>query len=121
MAQSVDILCANLEALRRTDPHLADWISRTTPADLDFFPSKAGSLTATVRHDNRTLALSSRYAPQQETQNLVGTIDHTKTACVILLGLGLGYHAMRVARGQGQRGLLVIYAPDLSFLRAVFE
>jgi len=122
MSAPTPTLTKNLAAIARHDPALAEQLSSAEPAPLQWTDSKAGPLTAT-RSDlgDRTVALASKYDPIKEAKTLVDPIDHVKTACVVLLGFGLGYHIDEVVSKIGPRDLVVVYEPDLSQLRAVLE
>lgn len=116
-------LTKNLAALARQDPALAEQLSSIEPQALDWSPSKAGPLTAS-RADpetGRAAGLASKYDPLKEAQTLVDPIDHGSTACVVVLGFGLGYHIDALAKKIGPRDLVVVYEPDLGQLRAVLE
>ncbi len=121
MADERAILCANLAALRQTDAAFAQRIEQTPAASLTWSESRAGPLTATLEHNGRTLALASRYDPRGEAQKLIAGIDAEQTACVVLLGLGLGYAAEAALAALGRQGLLVVYEPDTALWRAVLE
>lgn len=116
-------LTKNLAAIARHDPALAEQLSATDPVPLTWSASKAGPLTAT-RVDpvtGRPAAIASKYDPIKEATTLVGSIDHGKTACVVLLGFGLGYHVDEVIKKVGPKDLVIVYEPDLPQLRAVLE
>ncbi len=121
MPAATPVLQANLRALARKDPALAQRIEEATPAAMTFAPSRRGPLWASLDHAGKPLALASRYDPEAEAAKLVDSIDHVKTACVAVLGFTLGYHAQKVAADMRGQGLLIIYEPDLSLLRAVLE
>ncbi len=122
-------LAKNLAALSRADPVLARQIADTAPAPLAWAESKAGPLTATLETDGRPLALASRYDPDKEAAKLIADVDPQKTACVVALGMGLGYHADLLARGGtkggpvalSERDLLIVFEPELPLLRAVLD
>ena len=127
-----DILSHNLAAISRADPELADALLAAEPAELAWTASKAGPLTATLPCDTsggRAVALASKYDPHQEAAKLTADIDRQATACVVVLGFGLGYHADRLARQGNAQGpvtlapsdVLIVFEPDLSLLRAVLE
>jgi len=115
------VLQANLRALARKDPALAERIEQAEPAALTFAASKQGPLWASLDHAGKPLALASRYHPEDEAAKLVGAIDHIKTACVVVLGFALGYHAQKVAADMRGQGLLIVYEPDVGLLRAVLQ
>lgn len=118
----MDVLAANLSALARVDPVLAERLRAVEPAALQWQPSKAGPLSASVTApDGRSLALASRYEPVAEAKKLLAGVAYEQTACVALLGFGLGYHAAEAAPRLGFGGLLVIYEPDEALLRAALE
>ena len=121
MAKTTDILRANLDRLRRTEPELASRLEQTAAADLEWAESRSGALTASVEHDGRRLSLASRYDPEAEAEKLVGVVDYGKHAGIVLLGMGLGYHAALVARALDNTRIMVVYEPNLPLLRAVLE
>jgi len=117
------ILNKNLAAIARNSPALAEQLSSAQAAPLEWSDSKAGPITAT-RTDlgsPRPVALASKYDPVKEAQTLVDPIDHAKTACVVVLGFGLGYHLDELVKRVGPRDLIIVYEPDLAQLRAVLE
>ncbi|MFI4860528.1 MAG: motility associated factor glycosyltransferase family protein [Phycisphaerales bacterium JB063] len=122
-------LTRNLSALSRQDPALAQQIANTTPATLEWSASKAGPLTATLVDAGKPVPLASRYDPAKEADKLIGDIDRQTTACVVVLGLGLGYHVDQLVRGGKHAGpitltprdLVILFEPDTALLRAVLE
>lgn len=112
----------NLSAIAHHHPELAEQLSLVEPASLEWSPSKAGPMTA-VRTGlaSRPVALASKYDPIKEAVKLVESVDHAKTACVVILGFGLGYHIDEVVKKVGPRDLVIVYEPDLAQLRAVLE
>ena len=121
MASSSDILAANLERLKRTQPELALRLADAAAGELAFESSKAGPLAATIEHQGRRLALASRYDPMAEAVKLIAGVDHGKHAGIAVLGLGLGYHVALLAKGLDEQAVLIVYEPDMGLLRAVLE
>lgn len=121
MPDANPVLQANLRALARRDPALARRVEAATPAVLTAAPSRAGPLWASLDRVGKTIALASRYDPEAEAAKLVESIDHLKTACVVVLGFGLGYHARKLASDMRGQGVLIVYEPDTELLRAVLE
>lgn len=113
----MDLLRANLSALARVEPALAERMRAVEPAAVEWAPAKTGAWSASIDG----LALASKYDPAAEARKLVGEIDYTAAACVALLGLGLGHAAAEVAPKLAFAGLLVIYEPDERLFRAVLE
>ncbi|MEM1356533.1 MAG: 6-hydroxymethylpterin diphosphokinase MptE-like protein, partial [Planctomycetota bacterium] len=119
-----DILRANLDAIRADDPALAELLEQTDAAALSWDTARNGQPIASLPPGNdqtRPIALCSKYDPAAEADKLLGEIDPGKTACVVLLGLGLGYHAEAALQTLGQDALVLLYEPDPALLRAVFE
>lgn len=123
MTAPTPTLTKNLTAIARHDPALAEQLSSTRPADLDWTPSKAGpQIASTPSQDGgRPAALASRYDPIKEARTLIDPVDHAKTACVVVMGFGLGYHIDELVKKIGPRDLIVVFEPDLAQLRAVLE
>ena len=121
MVESTDILRANLNRLRRTEPELATRIEQTAPTRLQWSESRSGPLSAAIAHEGRQLALASRYDPAAEADRLNATIDHGKNAGIVILGVALGYHVARIAETLDETRIMVVYEPDVALLRAVLE
>lgn len=118
----ITTLPRNLAAIARNDPALAERLSSTAPAELQWSESKAGALTAAlVGVGPRPTPLASRYDPDKEAKTLISAIDHTKTACVVVLGFGLGYHIDMLVQKVGPKDMVVVFEPDLAQFRAVLE
>ena len=121
MAVGGDILAKNLAALRRRDAALAERVAAAAPLPLQWTEARTGVLTATRDYAGRAVALASRYDPLAEADKLVGHVDHAKSAAVVVLGFGLGYHPAQLAGKMTDGELLVVYEPDVALLRAVLE
>jgi hypothetical protein len=121
MPPSADILEANLSALRRTEPELAQRLADAAPAALDWAQARSGEATASVEYHGRPLWLASRYDPAAEARKLIESVDFQKHAAVVVLGVGLGHHVAELARDLGNETLLIVFEPDLPVLRAVLE
>lgn len=128
-----DILRANLDAIRAHAPELADQLDQTVPMPLTWDTARNGQATAFLMPASgsdassggggggRATALASKYDPAAEADKLLSDVDPRKTACLVLLGFGLGYHAEAAAALLGDNGLLLIYEPDPALLRSVLE
>ena len=121
MTETTDILRANLDRLRRTEPELVARLEQTAAAPLQWAEARNGTLTATIEHDGRQLALASKYDPDAEAKKLTDTIDYSKHAGIVVLGMGLGYHAARIAGALDNTTIMVVYEPNLPLLRAALE
>ncbi|MCE9592455.1 MAG: DUF115 domain-containing protein [Planctomycetes bacterium] len=121
MPPDPSILRANLAALAKVNAALAQRLAETTPAELEWSDSKAGPLTATRRHEGKTLGLASRFDPLTEAKAITNSVDFTKHGGVVVLGLALGYHVTHLAAQVPNDGLLIVYEPDATLIRAVLE
>jgi len=112
----------NHAALAQHHADLAARLAQTHPADLTWCDTRQDVPSASMTlPDGRSLALASRYNPQQEAQRLIEAIDLQKTACVVVMGVGLGHHVAALAELMKDRGLLLVFEPDLALFRAVLE
>ena len=118
------ILEQNLASLRKTEPELASRLESTRPLELQPFESKAGPISASIQIDGRRLYLASRYDPLTESRRLIQVYDPQKHACVVILGMGMGYHIAELARRtrhSGQTTIIIVFEPNLPLMRAVLE
>lgn len=114
----------NLSRLRRTEPELACRLEDVSPLPLRAAPSRAGPPTATIEADGSDLSLASRYDPIAEARQLITPFDPQKHACVVVLGMGLGYHVVELAKpatGGGDDTVIIVFEPSLPLMRAVLE
>lgn len=114
---------ANMAALWRHDPRLAQQIDDIDPdARLAVTASRSGALTASVTtQDGRTIFLHSRYDPVKEAADFCGNLEKTEAACLLLCGLGLGYHVLALRATFGDEALIVVSEPDLVTLKTALE
>jgi len=117
-AASDQRLSANLEALARRSPDAAARIRDAGPCqDLELRLAPDGGLTATL--DGKALASLRR--PEEEAKRLAETFDPHQCATALILGFGVGHHVRALAQRVNRQGLIVVYEPDVTLLRAVFE
>ena len=132
MPEGSSILDRNLAALGRADPALATLLRNSEPLSLQWTPvnhkAEAASTveppaqwSAQVTHEGQTLALGSRYDPWAEARQLTRTVDFTKQAGVVVLGMALGYHVQELAQRAKLGPAVIVYEPDPAMLRAVLE
>lgn len=121
MTDTNEIFQANLAVLRLKDAALAEAIESTESAALNWTTSKAGPITAMFEGEGRPQPMASQYDPLNEAEQLLKGVDHTKHACVVVLGAGLGYHLAKLVEQQKGDGLLVVFEPDLAIFRAALE
>lgn len=112
------VLAANLSALSRRNPRLAEAIcAAATPPGLRFHQTEQGALSAEL--DER--ALASKRRPLEEAQRLADTLDPAASGCAVVLGFGLGHHVRLLAEKMESVGVVACFEPDLGLLRGVLE
>lgn len=117
------VFLRNMAPLWRLDPRLAQQIDEL-PLDssLDVQPSKAGPPTARVTTaDGRILYLHSRHDPRREARDFCETLEKGDAACVILCGLGLGYHLQALFDAFGPDAVYLVSEPDLVTIKTALE
>ncbi len=118
---------ANIQAIRKRDPALADRLEATEPAEVTFEPARReealAGWVATTGGDGRArrITLASRHAPLAEARALAEQADLDAHAVVLMLGVGLGHHVTALAERLAGHGVVVAYEPSLPILRAVLE
>ncbi|MEM6749512.1 MAG: 6-hydroxymethylpterin diphosphokinase MptE-like protein [Planctomycetota bacterium] len=125
-APSPLLLDKNLRALAARDPETAQAIAQADETPLDWLASRAGDAVALARPapGARPIALASKYEPRAEAARLVDAIDFEKSAAIVALGFGLGYHveeAFRRMDAGGSFGLVAALEPDAGRLKAVLS
>ncbi len=117
------VFLENMRRLWRHDPELAQRIDEVPiDAALALEPSRAGVPTASViAADGRTLFLHSRYDPIREAREFCGSLETDDAACVVLCGLGLGYHLLALIEHFGKETVVIISEPDLVALKTALE
>ncbi|MFQ5430100.1 MAG: 6-hydroxymethylpterin diphosphokinase MptE-like protein [Phycisphaerae bacterium] len=118
-----DVFLANMRRLWRHDAWLAQRIDELPEdAALDVEPSKKGPATASVRTDDgRKLYLHSRYDPLREAADFCKGLEVEDAACVILCGLGLGYHLKALFDRYGEGAVVFVTEPDLVAIKTALE
>jgi hypothetical protein len=118
-----DTFLANMRALWRHDPRLAHAVDQLPPeATLPLHPTRAGPPTATVlTRDGRTLHLHSRYDPLREAADFCRSLETSGALCVILAGLGLGYHLKALFDALGNEITVLVTEPDLLTIKTCLE
>jgi len=114
---------ANMRQLYRHDPRLAQRIDDLpVDASLRVQPSRAGPPTALVTTpDGRELYLHSRYDPMREAVDFCRTLEDSDALCVILSGLGLGYHLKALFEQLGEEICVLISEPDPVTIKTCLE
>jgi hypothetical protein len=105
------ILSANLAALSRWDPALAEAIRVATDGSpLRLTPSRAGDLTASYRG----VQLHSRYDPRKEAERIIA--EFAPGATCIVLGFGAGW-IPEVVSEKSPATVTVVFEPSRAALR----
>lgn len=112
---------AQLSALRRRRPDLADRIDVANDSHVEVAPSRSGLPTAQVHVAGRSLFLHSRYDPVHEARQFLDQAGMDGRLACALVGFGLGYHAELASERIAGSAPLLLFEPDLGVLRAAFS
>jgi hypothetical protein len=111
-------LSKNLAALGMRNAELADLLPLAMPCEhLCFGETADGVITATI--DGKQLC--SRHQPLDEAQRQIEGVDLVEHAVVVVMGFGLGYHVQKLAERSQKATLIVVFEPNVSLLRDVFD
>ncbi|MBX3390909.1 MAG: DUF115 domain-containing protein [Phycisphaeraceae bacterium] len=112
----------NLRAMPAQAVRTIRKIAAASPrTDIAFFTTQEGAISATISESAGTRQLASLRRPREEAAALTADVDPVASGAVAILGFGLGYHAEALARKYGKMGVLLVFEPDVSLLRAVLE
>lgn len=115
------ILKKNLSLLARKNPELAQRLYEQI-APYEVYKTRSGHVGVKVSDQAGTeVPLHSMYNPLREATQIVDSYTVTKTADVIFLGFGLGYHVLELCKREGHRGLILVCERDPRFVRTAFE
>ncbi|MFQ5414375.1 MAG: 6-hydroxymethylpterin diphosphokinase MptE-like protein, partial [Phycisphaerae bacterium] len=94
-----ELFLHNMRALWRVDPTLALRVDAVDDHKrLPLEPTRSGAYTARVpTDDGGTVYLHSRYDPDEEARRLIDTVNLDDKFCILVSGLGLGYHVRALA------------------------
>lgn len=116
------ILQRNLLALAFHSPVTAGLIQSAAAADdVEFLQTEDGVPTVIRRRGEESRQLASRVRPLAEGAALAGTIDLEKTAAVVVMGFGVGWHVRAMQERLKNTGIVIVFEPDVRLLRAVLE
>lgn len=107
----------NLGCLGPANRDFAEAVRRAPAAAVQWEEAADGAATGML--EGRRLA--SRHRPLEEGERLAQSVDIVEHAVVVVLGFGIGHHVAALARRMDRSGVLVVFEPDLSLIRAVFE
>lgn len=115
-----DVLVENLAALWASDPALARLVDNVPDSEvLPLTPTKSGHRTASVASGTRSIALASRYDPNEEAAALTARAEAERYE-LFILGMGLGYHVQKLQQ-RFDSATLWVFEPDMRVVRAAFE
>ncbi|MCW5764652.1 MAG: DUF115 domain-containing protein [Phycisphaeraceae bacterium] len=122
------VLDRNLAALAPTNLNAVTKI-QTAPCrpDVTWIDTPDGVPSATITDlDPLGLAqvsrsLASQRRPLEEARRLCEPVKIADAAVLVVMGFGLGYHVAELARRVRKTGIIIVFEPDVSLLRSVFE
>ncbi|MFK7883514.1 MAG: 6-hydroxymethylpterin diphosphokinase MptE-like protein [Phycisphaerales bacterium] len=112
------ILEQNLIALCARNAELAQRIASAAPRAGSVFEKSAdGGITGTL--DGRRMGSKRRVL--DEARALAEGVDPESCAAACVVGFGLGHHICSLQEHLGMKSVVIVYEPDVSLLRSVFE
>lgn len=113
-----DLFGENLKRLRKIDPDLAGKIEKglSITRDIEHLTSRTGSPTLKAKG----ILLHSLYDPEKEARRFIDSYD-LERELIIILGFGLGYHVLEVARRVSPQTRILIIEPQLPVLRSAMK
>jgi spore maturation protein CgeB len=118
------LLATNLALLAKRHPAAAAALAaaQAGPGRYQVITAADGRPTLSgVDERGRTVSIHGRRDPQREADALADRLDAHGTGPVVLLGLGLGYPALALARRLAAERPLVIVEPNLDLFRLALE
>ena len=117
----MNVYQANIELLSQKDDPLAQRVESSYPLG-EMTLGREGHPTLKVPDDQGgIIALHSNYDPFKESQRLIKDLEIKENDLIVLLGLGLGYHALELL-GKVREGVTVlIVEADAGVFRAAME
>ncbi|MCK4872240.1 MAG: DUF115 domain-containing protein [Phycisphaerales bacterium] len=119
---SPDLLERNLAALAAHNADAAKAVRAAQPypagGDTMRFAETPQGVPSASWHGK---SLASKHRPLDEAKRVADGIDIQANPIVVVLGFALGYHVHELGKRMGPTGVIVVFEPDLSLLRTVFE
>ncbi len=120
--QSQETLRSNLEALSRTCPALAQKLAAVSARpDASIYLADDGGATGEIVEGATMRALASKRRPLEEAARFAGRAELESHGAIAIAGFGVGTHICVLAQRLGHQGVILVFEPDLTLLRAVFE
>lgn len=115
----------NLQALERRDPKLAQRLN-SIPLPERFIAARAGNgapVLGVVLENGQSAALCHTEHPQREAEQWVRGLGEAlrRSAHVLLVGFGAGYHPLALFRQSDADSWIWIVEPDAALLKAAFH
>jgi hypothetical protein len=113
-----EILKRNLACLALSSPEVAARIERTDGSPVVFQSAADGATVGLIPGGRR---LASLHQPLAEAQQWAERIDPGETACVLVLGFGVGHHVKSLLTRLNRTGIVLVYEPDVARLRTILS
>ena len=110
-------LAANLEALSRLNPKIAERVAAAEPVPCEVGIAKDGAAWI----ESGGVAQCSRKEPLREALHLAESVDIIRAGLFVVLGFGAGHHITELAQRVQRAGIIVVLEPDMGMLRRALE
>lgn len=112
------VLERNLSRLGTVSDAFRERLLAAEPTPVEFTRARDGAVAGSLPDGSR---LCSLHQPLAEADQLLASFDPEETACAVVLGFGLGHHVRRLLERLRGTGVVVVFEPDLSMLKAVLS
>ena len=112
------ILTRNLACIAASAPEVAERIARTDGSPVEFRTATDGATVGLVAEGRR---LASLHQPRVEATQWAQRVDPAETACVLVLGFGVGHHVEALLERLKRTGVILVHEPDVARLRTILS
>ncbi len=111
-------LTRNLACLAVSAPEVAAQIEQANGSPVTFQTAADGATVGLVSEGRR---LASLHQPLVEARNWAERVDPAETACVLVLGFGVGHHVEALLTRLNRTGVVLVHEPDVARLRTILS
>jgi len=119
----MELLAANLAALRAVDPQLALRVEAVEAAGTaEVTVARSGAPTVSVvAESGKRLMLHSRLDPEKEARRLVDAVDTSAADSYLVIGFGFGYHVRSLFRASAEYSYIFVVEKSLELFKLALE
>ena len=118
MSHDTGILTRNLACLAVSSPEVAARIEQVEGSPVTFQTAADGATVGLVSEGRR---LASLHRPLTEARTWAERVDPAETACVLVLGFGVGHHVEALLSRLNRTGVVLVHEPDVARLKTILS